>query len=89
MHSSNAMRSRVSAKGWVVIPAELRRRYGLKPGSMIEFREEDEKIVLVPRVADPVEASFGMLAGRISLTKALLEDRAKDLKHEETGLRAG
>jgi AbrB family looped-hinge helix DNA binding protein len=89
MNHSNAMRSRVSSKGWVVIPAALRRRYGLKPGAMIEFREEDEKIVLVPIVADPVEATFGMLAGRISLPEALLADRAEELKREETDLRAG
>lgn len=89
MNHSKAMQSKVSSKGWVVIPAALRRRYGLKPGAMIEFREEDEKIVLVPIVADPVEATFGMLAGRISLPKALLEDRARELKREETDLRAG
>ena len=79
----------VSSKGWVVIPAALRRRYGLKPGAMIEFREEDEMSVLVPVVADPVEATFGILAGRISLPEALIEGRAKELKREETDLRAG
>ncbi|MGD0397754.1 MAG: AbrB/MazE/SpoVT family DNA-binding domain-containing protein [Syntrophobacteraceae bacterium] len=73
------MQSKVSSKGWVVIPAALRRRYRLKPGSMIEFREEGEKILLIPRGPDPVEGLFGKLAGRISLTKALLEDRAAEL----------
>jgi AbrB family looped-hinge helix DNA binding protein len=86
MSHSKAMRSKVSSKGWVVIPAALRKRYGLKPGSIIEFLEEGEKIVLVARRPDPVENLFGKLAGRVSLTKALLEDRAAELKCEETGL---
>ena len=86
MDPSKVMRSKVSSKGWVVIPPELRRRYRLKPGSIIEFREEDEKILLVPSGPDPVESLFGKLAGRVSLTKALLEDRAAELKCEETGL---
>ncbi|HYA39855.1 MAG TPA: AbrB/MazE/SpoVT family DNA-binding domain-containing protein [Syntrophobacteraceae bacterium] len=81
------MKSRLSSKGWVVIPAALRKRYGLKPGSTIEFREEGKNILLVPGVPDPVEASFGMLAGRVSLTKALLEVRAAESEREETRLR--
>jgi AbrB family looped-hinge helix DNA binding protein len=89
MGASNVMQSKVSTKGWVVIPAALRRRYRLKPGTVVEFREEGEKIVIVPRESDPVEDLFGKLAGRVSLTSALLEDRAAELEREETGLRSG
>jgi AbrB family looped-hinge helix DNA binding protein len=89
MSSLNGLRSKVSAKGWVVIPAALRRRYRLKPGTMVEFREEGEKIFIVARESDPVEDLFGKLAGRISLTNALLEERAAELKGEEARLRVG
>ena len=89
MGSSNIMQSKVSTKGWVVIPAALRKRYRLKPGTVVEFREEGEKILIVPRDSDPVEKLFGKLAGRVSLTKALLEDRAAELKREEAELRIG
>jgi len=89
MGSSNVMQSRVSTKGWVVIPAALRKRYRLKPGTVVEFREEGEKILIVPRDSDPVEGLFGKLAGRVSLTQALLEDRAAELKREEAELRIG
>ena len=82
MGSSNIMQSKVSTKGWVVIPAALRKRYRLKPGTVVEFREEGENILIVPRDSDPVEGLFGKLAGRISLTKALLEDRAAELERE-------
>ena len=89
MGSSNVMQSKVSTKGWVVIPAALRKRYCLKPGTVVEFREEGEKILIVPRDSDPVEGLFGKLAGRVSLTQALLEDRAAELKREEAELRIG
>lgn len=89
MSSPNAMQSKVSSKGWVVIPAALRRRHRLKPGTVVEFLEEGDKIVMVPKDLDPVEALFGKLAGKVSLTSALLEDRAAELEREETSLRVG
>jgi len=83
MESPKLMKAKVSAKGWVVIPSVLRRRFGLKPGSSVEFQEEDEHIVLNPLTSDPVEELYGKLAGGISLKKALSEERAKELKREE------
>ena len=87
MGSSNIMKAKVSGKGWVVIPAALRRRYQLKPGTVVEFREEGEKLFIVPGNLDPVEELFGKLAGPVSLTAALLEDRTAELKREEAALR--
>jgi AbrB family looped-hinge helix DNA binding protein len=86
MGSLNLMKAKVSTKGWIVIPAALRRRYRLKPGTVVEFREEGEKLFIVPNIVDPVEELFGKLAGPISLTEALLEDRAAELKREEAAL---
>lgn len=83
MGSSNLMKAKISAKGWVVIPAALRRRYRLQPGTVVEFREEGERLFLVPSSLDPVEELFGKLAGPVSLAEALLEDRAAELKREE------
>ncbi len=89
MGSSNLKKAKVSAKGWVVIPAALRRRYHLQPGTVVEFREEGEKLVIVSSKGDPVEELFGKLAGPVSLTAALLEDRTAELKREEASLRLG
>jgi AbrB family looped-hinge helix DNA binding protein len=86
MGSLHLMKAKVSTKGWIVIPAALRRRYRLKPGTVVEFREEGEKLFIVPNIVDPVEELFGKLAGPISLTEALLEDRAAELKREEAAL---
>lgn len=87
MGSSNAMKAKVSSKGWVVIPASLRRKFGIKPGIQIEFREEAERIVLIPGAEDPVEEYYGKLAGKTSLTDALSEERAREKRREEARLR--
>lgn len=87
MGFSKVMRSKISNKGRVVIPAALRRRYQLNPGTIVEFREEADRIVMVPKGADPVETLFGKLADRVSLTAALLDDRAAELAREEARLR--
>ena len=55
----------------------------------MEFREVGGRIVIIPRVTDVIEDLYGKLAGKTSLTKALLEDRAKELEREEANLRAG
>ena len=73
----------VSSKGWVVIPSLFRRQIGLKPGMKMMVTEADGKIVLTPQAIDPVDALFGKLAVRESLTKELLTDRKKERAREK------
>ena len=72
----------VSAKGWVVIPAELRKKYGIKPGSRMQFVDYGGALELIPISDDPIESAAGMLKGGKSLTQALLEERRRELLHE-------
>jgi len=72
----------VSAKGWVVIPAELRQKYGIKPGSKLQFVDYGGTLELVPIPDDPIEAAAGMLKGAKSLTEALLEEHRRELDNE-------
>jgi AbrB family looped-hinge helix DNA binding protein len=39
-------RSKVTAQGQTSVPAEVRRRLGIGPGSVLEWNEEGEKIVV-------------------------------------------
>ena len=39
-------RSKLTAQGQISVPAEVRRRLGVGPGSTLEWEEEDEKIVV-------------------------------------------
>lgn len=38
--------SKVTAQGQISVPAEVRRRLGIGPGSVLEWNEEGEKIVV-------------------------------------------
>ena len=59
------------------------KKIGLKPGMKILVTETKGKIVLTPQTNDPVDALFGKLAVRESLTKELLADRRKERDHEK------
>ena len=80
MESFELHKAKVSAKGWVVIPAVLRKRFGIRPGTSVLFQEAPDGIVLVPETTDPVDALFGKLAGKTSLTDALLRERTREIE---------
>ena len=39
-------RSRLTTQGQISVPAEVRRRLGVGPGAVLEWQEEDQKIVV-------------------------------------------
>jgi AbrB family looped-hinge helix DNA binding protein len=47
--------SKVGKRGTVVIPAALRRRFGLEEGSLVITEEREEGVLIRPAVALPVE----------------------------------
>ncbi|MBW2195831.1 MAG: AbrB/MazE/SpoVT family DNA-binding domain-containing protein, partial [Deltaproteobacteria bacterium] len=53
---------KVLAKGQVVIPASIRKKYGIEPGCKIKIFEYGNLIYLVPPSKDPVEEAIGCLA---------------------------
>ena len=77
------MSIKVSEKGWVVIPAELRKKYDLRPGVEVQVVDYGGVLALVPQLARPVEQAAGMLRGRTSLTRALLSQRRADQRKEK------
>ncbi len=70
--------STLSEKGWVVIPQELRERYGLKKGDRVHVIDYGGVISIVPASETPIRDSLGMLKGKTSLVKELAESRWKD-----------
>ncbi len=76
------MNGTVSQKGWVVIPAELRKKYGIKPGTRLQFVDYGGAIELIPVPDNPVEAAAGMLKGGKSLIEALLAEHRRELDNE-------
>ena len=53
----------VSSKGQLVIPATVRKRYGITPGSWVEVLDTGQEIVLVPLPKDIFRSSRGLLKG--------------------------
>jgi AbrB family looped-hinge helix DNA binding protein len=72
----------ISEKGWVVIPAELRRKYALNPGATVQIVDYGGVLALVPTLTDPVREAAGMLKGRKSLTRSLLAERRIERRGE-------
>ena len=68
----------VSEKGWVVIPADLRKKYNLRPGTEVSVVDYGGVLALVPAMARPVRQAAGMLKGRTSLTRALLTEHGRE-----------
>ena len=78
--------STMTSKGQIVIPAKLRRRYGLKPGTKVYFIERDNEILFQPVTREYIRSVHGMLTSETSVTKELFKERAKDKEHEEAKL---
>ena len=72
------MHTKVSVKGQIVIPAEIRTKYAIRPGDTVDVRDGDGKILVFPLPKDIIQASRGFLKGSTSLTVALLQARAED-----------
>ncbi len=79
----------VSAKGWVVIPKEIRERYGIKKGTRMRFVDYGGIISMIPEPEDALaalDALYGKFADGPSLTDDLLRERAWELEKEEREL---
>lgn len=70
--------STVSARGLTVIPVEIREQLGIRPHTKLVWSTRNGMIIVVPIPEDPIEASFGMLAGRGYTLEDFLEERQKE-----------
>lgn len=72
----------LSKKGWVVIPNEIRQKYGLKKGDKVNIVEYGGVISIIPIPRDVIKETEGLFKRSSSLTEALLKEREKDKKFE-------
>lgn len=70
--------SKVTVKGQVLIPGDIRKRHHIDLGSEVRFVEYGNVVCIVPVVADPVAAAWGMLPSEPSLADELLKERKRD-----------
>ena len=72
----------VSQKGWVVIPAALRRKYQLKPGTKVQIVDYGGVLSIVRIPDDPIDAGAGMLKGSDSLIDAIVEEHRQERERD-------
>jgi AbrB family looped-hinge helix DNA binding protein len=75
------METYASIKGQIVIPASLRRKYGIKNGTKIIVIDNGESITLKPVTEQYLKNLQGSLKGKGAL-KALIDERQKDKGRE-------
>ena len=76
----------VTTKGQLVIPARIRRKLGIKPGTKVYFVERGGEILFQPVTKEYIRSVCGMLKSTTSVTQELLADRKKDKEREEAKL---
>ncbi|MEQ1546681.1 AbrB/MazE/SpoVT family DNA-binding domain-containing protein [Methyloglobulus sp.] len=72
-------------KGQIVIPAEIRHRYGIKPGTPLEIREVGDHLELYLLPADPIVAFRGSLKTTDSLINQLIEEHKQEVAQDVSG----
>ena len=67
-------------KGQIVIPADIRRKYGIEKGTRFKVYEQKNKIIVEPLKRDPVQEGRGILKTKGRILKALVNDRKREAK---------
>jgi AbrB family looped-hinge helix DNA binding protein len=77
-----------TSKGQLVIPAELRRKHGIKAGTKVKFMEDDfGRIIIAPITEEYINRVRGMLASGPDLLAALKEEKRMGSKFDGEILR--
>ena len=71
-------KSVVTSKGQVVIPSKLRCKYGIKPGTRIQFYEVNGEIRLAPITPELIDKNIGLLGTKGRLLHTLLEEKKRE-----------
>jgi AbrB family looped-hinge helix DNA binding protein len=72
----------ISNKGWVVIPAEYRKKYNLRAGTKVVIVDYGGVLAIVPAVKDPIKQGRGFLKGASSMAPDLIKDRELEKKRD-------
>jgi AbrB family looped-hinge helix DNA binding protein len=76
----------VTSKGQLVVPSRIRRRYGIKPGTRINFVEEGDRIIFQPVTREYIDSFCGIFKqkpGEKSVVQELIEERRGEKARED------
>ena len=76
----------VTSKGQLVVPSRIRRRFGIKPGTRINFVEEGDRIIFQPVTREYIDSFCGIFKqkpGEKSVVQELIEERRAEKARED------
>jgi AbrB family looped-hinge helix DNA binding protein len=68
----------VTIKGQIVVPARIRRKFGIKKGTKIAFIEQKDKLIIQPLDKSYFGAMAGILGTKGKLLRSLKEDKKRE-----------
>ncbi len=74
----------VTSKGQLVIPARLRRRYGIRKGTKVVFQEDGVRLILQPITDEFIRSLKGSLKPKKGQRSML--DTLYEMRRQERGL---
>lgn len=69
------MKSIVLTKGYMIIPKKIRRKFGIRKGTVIDFSEANGEIILTPVTQKWIESNTGFMNTNGKLLKALMKEK--------------
>jgi AbrB family looped-hinge helix DNA binding protein len=69
----------VKAKGQVVIPVDIRRKFRIDEGTRVAFLEESGRLIIQPVTDEFIDSMTGVLAGR-GLPDRIAKEKDRDLR---------
>ncbi len=76
------MIAKVSSKGQVVIPKEIREKMEIKAGAFFEFRQIDKKRLEITVIKDPIKELEGIFKGS-GMLRELEREHREEIKRDE------
>jgi AbrB family looped-hinge helix DNA binding protein len=77
--------AKITAKGRLTVPSRIRRRFGIKPGTRLNFVEEGDRIIFQPVTREYISSFCGIFKqkpGEKSVVQELLDDRRNEREKE-------
>ncbi len=74
--------TKISSKGQLVVPKEIRTKLKIKPGTFFHVQVEKNTIVLTPMEKGPIDRLYGRFAGE-KILDTLEDEHAREIESED------